>query len=542
MNNSSLSRFGPGNWLQRTLAALTLLTLFGLVSGCNKPGSKAGAGDNNAANSANSTTNSGQPFRILAGSELKDVADLVTAYGKSQNVNVVFDYTGTLDAVDRLGEKNNYDAVWISHGKYLQLVPAVKAQIKASEKTMYSRVVLGVKPEVAKTLGWESGKIGWADVVKESKNGKFHFAMTNPTGSNTGFVALVGLAAELSGKGDALEEKDIPSGKLKELFAGQSMTAGSSGALADMFLAKSARMDGIINYESVIRSLNSRGTALTVIIPKEGVITADYPLMLLAQSAKSEFYRRLVDHFRSAEMQKQIASTTFRTPLTGSDSSEVVNELPFPSSIKVVDAILQGFLNSYSRPASSYFVIDVSGSMQGERINQAKDALNDLIASTTSGSGRFSTFRAREHIEIIPFSDHTLENQVYDLTQDEAKNRDVLNRIGQQVNQLLPDGGTAIFGSVAKIYPQAQQVLAKGERTVSIVLLTDGKNTHGMGLNSFKQFIEKQGEPRVPVFAILYGDAKQNEMQELAEVTGGRVFDARKVNLARVMKDIRTFQ
>ncbi|MBY0510930.1 MAG: hypothetical protein K2P94_12380, partial [Rhodospirillaceae bacterium] len=49
--------------------------------------------------------------------------------------------------------------------------------------------------------------------------------------------------------------------------------------------------------------------------------------------------------------------------------------------------------------------------------SRAKDALNDLISSTASGSGRFSTFRAREHIEIMPFSDHTLENQVYDLTQ-----------------------------------------------------------------------------------------------------------------------------
>ncbi len=528
----------------RSWGFLTLIMLgLGSLVACDKgnPGSNAGNNTGNAT-TANAPASGGPQFRILAGSELKDVAELVTAFGKSQNVNVAFEYTGTLDAVDKLAEKHNYDAVWISHGKYLQLIPLVKGQIKASEKTMYSRVVLGIKPEVAKTLGWESGKTGWSDVVKESKNGRFHFAMTNPTGSNTGFVALVGLATELSGKGDALEEKDIPATKLRELFAGQSMTAGSSGALADMFMAKSARMDGIINYESVIKTMASKGTALSVIIPKEGVITADYPLMLLGSSTQGEFYRKLVDYIRSDATQKQIAANTFRTPLSGSDSTEVVNELPFPSSIKVVDAILQGFLNSYSRPASSYFVIDVSGSMQGERINQAKDALNDLISRDSAGSGRFSTFRAREHIEIMPFSDHTLENQIYDLTQDAEKNREVLNRIGQQVNQLLPDGGTAIFSSVAKIYPDAQAVLAKGERTVSIVLLTDGQNTHGMGLTAFKEFVAKQGEPRVPVFAILYGDAKQTEMQELAESTGGRVFDARKVNLSRVMKDIRTFQ
>lgn len=481
-------------------------------------------------------------FRILAGSELKDVAGLVTAFGKSQNVNVVFDYTGTLDAVDRLAEKDGFDAVWISHGKYLQLVPEVKGQIKASEKTMYSRVVLGVKPEVAKALGWQSGKTGWTDVVKASKAGRFHFAMTNPTGSNTGFVALAGLAAELSGKGDALEEKDIPSARLKELFGGQTMTAGSSGALADMFMANPGKVDGIINYESVIRSMAAKGIALEVILPKEGVITADYPLMLLAASGQAAFYTKLVEYLRADTTQKQIAATTFRTPLAGSGNDEVVNELPFPASITVVDAILKGFLDSYSLPASSYFVLDVSGSMEGERITRLKEAMTTLAQGDRSSSGRFSTFRAREYVELTPFSSQPYDSRSYALTENSASNQPVLARLAQDVSQLRAGGGTAIFSAIASVYPKAQAALIKGDRTVSIVLLTDGENTNGMRLPAFKDFINNMGEPRVPIFAVLYGDAKLSEMQELAASTGGRVFDARTTRLARVMKDIRTYQ
>lgn len=527
----------PTHILFKLFATLFAALLLGLaLSGCNKDSTSSAGGGSSAGAGA------GASFRILAGSELKDVAELVTAWGKTQNINVQFEYTGTLDAVDKLAEKSNLDAVWVSHGKYLQLVPTVKSQIKSSEKTMYSRVVLGVKPEVVKALGWESGKTGWKDVVEAVKARKFRFAMTNPTGSNTGFVALAGLAAELSGKGDALEEKDIPVASLTEFFAGQSMTAGSSGALAEMFAAKPERVDGIINYESVIRSMNAKGLPLEVIIPKEGVITADYPLMLLNSSTKGDFYAKLVAYLRQDATQKQIATTTFRTPLSGSGSAEVVNELPFPASLSVVDAILKGFLNRYSVPASSFFVLDVSGSMEGERIANMKEAMLSLAEADASSAGRFSLFRAREHIEMMPFSHEQLPPHEYDLTDDAAKNKAVLSGMAGDINRLSAGGGTAIFGSVAAVYPRAQAVLAKGERRVTIVLFTDGQNTNGMSLASFKAFVEQQGEPKVPVFAILYGEAKQNEMQELASSTGGRVFDARTTKLTRIMKDIRTFQ
>ncbi|CAN5403086.1 substrate-binding domain-containing protein [soil metagenome] len=514
------------------LGVMASLLLLMALAGCKKIPS-----DDAAAKPAENSANS---FRILAGSELKDMADLVTAFGKSQNINVSFDYTGTLDAVDRLADKSDFDAVWISHGKYLQLVPAVKNQIKSSEKIMYSRVVLGVKPEVVKALGWKSGKTGWDDVVKQSKAGKFHFAMTNPTGSNTGFVALAGLAAELSGKGDALEEKDIPTGKLKELFSGQTMTAGSSGVLAEMFLANPAKVDGIVNYESVIRSMAAKGQALDVIIPKEGVITADYPLMLLTASRQAAFYQKLVEYLRSETIQKQIAATTFRTPLAGSGSDEVVNELPFPGSITVVDAILKGFLDSYSRPATSYFVLDVSGSMQGERIASLKQAMLSLTSGDASSSGRFSTFRAREIVKITPFSDESEGTRTFKL--DEGDNTAARKELSDMIQRLEARGGTAIFDAIASIYPAAQDDLRKGDRSVSIVLETDGVNTNGWGLGDFQQFVASRGEPRVPIFAILYGDANPAEMQGLAASTGGRVFDAKKVKLSKVMKDIRTYQ
>jgi len=485
---------------------------------------------------------SAKVFRILAGSELKDVADQVTEYGQSQGVTVKFSYSGSLDAVDALSESHSYDAVWLSHGKYLQLVPAVKSQIKASEKTMFSRVVLGVSPEKRAQLGWKSGKTTWREIITASKAGKFTFAMTNPASSNTGFVSLLGVASELSGKGDALEEGDIPTEKLKDLFIGQSITAGSSGALAEEFTKNRGKADGIVNYESVIRAISATGPRLEVLIPKEGAITADYPLMLLTRSKQQPFYDALVAHLRSDPVQKRIAQQTHRTPLAGDGSDEVVNELPFPGNVKVVDALLAGFMDQYSKPATSYFVLDTSGSMREGRIDDLRKGMLTLASGDGSTSGRFATFRQREIIKVTTFSDVVRPLQEYALTGDVSVNKETLGAFTGQMTRLTADGGTAVYDALLSVYDQAQADLKKGDRSVSIVLMSDGESQTGARLRDFLDLVEQRGAPHVPVFAILYGESSTNEMTRLTQATNGRVFDARKTSLKQALKVIRTYQ
>jgi Ca-activated chloride channel family protein len=46
----------------------------------------------------------------------------------------------------------------------------------------------------------------------------------------------------------------------------------------------------------------------------------------------------------------------------------------------------------------------------------------------------------------------------------------------------------------------------------------------------------------IPVFMVLFGDAKESELKDLVKVTGGRVFDARHTSLYSVFKDIRAYQ
>ena len=133
-------------------------------------------------------------FAVLAGSELKDVekgleADIRAATG----LDLVFTYSGTLDAVDKISGGGQFDALWVSHGKYLVMNDALKGRILAQDKTMLSPVLLGLKASKAHALGWDTAEPTWKDIADAARDGKFTFGMTNPTSSNTGLTAMMRL-------------------------------------------------------------------------------------------------------------------------------------------------------------------------------------------------------------------------------------------------------------------------------------------------------------------------------------------------------------
>ena len=63
-------------------------------------------------------------------------------------------YSGTLDAVEKLQAGEAYDLAWLSSNRYALLTPGVKERIHASERTMITPVVLGLKASKARELGW----------------------------------------------------------------------------------------------------------------------------------------------------------------------------------------------------------------------------------------------------------------------------------------------------------------------------------------------------------------------------------------------------
>ena len=140
--------------------------------------------------------------------------------------------------------------------------------------------------------------------------------MTNPTSSNTGMSALFAVASAVAGKTEDLSEKEVNGTVLKAFLAGQTLTAGSSGWLAEAYARDPSALDAMINYEAVILRANASladKDRLVIIHPRDGVITADYPLMLLNERRR-DAYTRLVAAFKSVAVQQNLAASAFLRP------------------------------------------------------------------------------------------------------------------------------------------------------------------------------------------------------------------------------------
>jgi hypothetical protein len=122
--------------------------------------------------------------------------------------------------------------------------------------------------------------------------------------------------------------------------------------------------------------------AASVIPVEEGIVTADYPLVL-----------------RSSPFQRELMMRTFRRPAIPDVAPDttlfpnvVLVELPFPNDLTAINRILFSFLNDQRRPAHAYYLLDLSGSMKGQRLSQ----LNPLCTPSPEGGLR-STRRSRRH-------------------------------------------------------------------------------------------------------------------------------------------------
>jgi Ca-activated chloride channel family protein len=533
----------------KILRCTAVSAAFALLAACSS-GSDPSTGSDDGALPANA-------FTILAGSELKDVdTQLGDEIRKATGIEIRFSYAGTLDAIDQLNAGERFDAVWVSHGKYLAMNPDLKARIAAQEKIMLSPVILGVKQSRAVALGWDKNDPTWKDIADAASAGTFTFGMTNPTSSNTGFTAVIGIAAALASNPDALTEADVANPALKAFFQGQRMTAGSSGWLADAYAGDPSKVDGIINYESVILSLNANGQLsepLVPVYPKEGIITADYPLMLLNGDKRAE-YDRLVAYLRSTAFQTTLSAVTLRRPVNAESQAaasipkRTLIELPFPGQPQVINGLLDAFLADVRVPSTSRYVLDLSGSMDDEgRIGQLKAAMNTLAGGDAGSlSSRYARFQNRERVGVIPFNRQPMPTLMFDMGTTAAENAATLAAIKTAVDRMQPDGGTAIYDSVQRAMTElaAEKSVETTPRYYTIVLMTDGENTDGMRLRELLRWRESQNDAvkSIRVFPIVFGNADADEMKSLAEATGGKAFDAKAGSLSKVFKDIRGYQ
>jgi Ca-activated chloride channel homolog len=515
-------------------AAATLLLLV-TAAGCDKRDDGARA------------PSAAVPFSVLAGSELKELEPAITDAARAVGVDLRMSYAGTLDIVERINAGERFDAILPPNGAYPAL--ALKTPPVAREKLFYSRIAIGVKAPKAAALGWDRRAPGWAEIAKAAGGGQLRYAMTNPTSSNTGMSALFAVASASAGKSEDLTVADVKPEVLSAFLAGQVLTAGSSGWLAEAYAKDPSRIDAMVNYEAVILRTNQRlGAAdqLVPIYPRDGMISADYPLMLL-DDTRRDTYTKLIGALKGTAFQRDALSSAFLRPANPDVPAApvlptaAVAELSFPNRLEVIDAVLGAYQASWRRPATSIFVLDVSKSMEGARLGAMREALKVLSGADDATLGaRLASFQQRERVVLITFAGRVAEPVWIRFDADRVGA--AREEIRRRADALQLESATAVFSALAKAQEVAREERRRDpERYVSIALLTDGESNAGIGFDEFRSRYPAGTAP-ARVFPILFGEGNVAQMHEVAALTGGREFDGRNVRLAQVFREIRGYQ
>lgn len=169
------------------------------------------------------------------------------------------------------------------------------------------------------------------------------------------------------------------------------------------------------------------------------------------------------------------------------------------------------------QPLSVIVVIDVSGSMAGERMPQAKAAAASFVQSLGAG----------DQAAVVVFSDAV--RTVVPLTGDRQQ-------LADGIATLQPEGSTALYEAVqVGAYAAAS---APSPRS-AVVLLTDGENETQASDATRDGSLAVAHGAGVPIFAIGVGETTDAAyLQELASSTGGQYLVATPESVAGVYGDI----
>ena len=476
-------------------------------------------------------------IRILSGSENEELETVIDECSQATGVEIEMDYKGSVDIMRELesGAKE-YDAVWPASSIWLSMGD-VNHLVKHSQSISMTPVVFGIRDSLAEELGFKGKDVSVKDILAAIQGGKMSFCMTSATQSNSGASAYIGFLYALLGKQEGMTAEDLQGEQLRaditELLGGVERSSGSSDWLKDLFLKED--YDAMVNYECLIidanRQLESEGKEpLYIVYPYDGLSIADSPLGYVdhGDSQKEEAFQAVQQYLLSEEAQSQIEATGRRISANGVsdenrdvfkeewgiDTERILSPIQMPDADVLMEA-LNLYQTSFKKPSLNIYCLDFSGSMEGTGEAQLKDAMSQILLQENA-SRNFLQANAGEVNEVIFF-----DNTILDIERAADDSDEALAQLYQKVADFQIAGGTDIYNAAAQALAEASSYDLE-KYTPAIILMTDGVSDYNY--RTFQNAWDTLGID-VPVFSITFGTADPTQLEELAEATGGRVFD-----------------
>ncbi len=384
-------------------------------------------------------------------------------------------------------------------------------------------VVISMWKPMAEALGWPSKPIGWADMLKLSNEpqgwgayghpewGRFSWGHTDPEISTTALSTLLAEFYAASGKQRGLTTADVTSAQSQQFIRdlGKGIKHYGYNTLVFSDNMRKFGMSYISAFpmeEITLIDFNKNKnppTPLVGIYPKEGTFWHDNPFIVLASAPAEEQQaaEQLYTFLQTEESQKLAMTYGFRpvntsVPLAdpiseqyGAQPQGVQNILPFPPADVIVAAKNTWALNR--KRADIILVVDVSGSMEGEKLDQVKAGLGTFL-------GRILP---EDRVGLVAFSSTS------ELLVPPAPLGENRVKLDDAIAGLRARGKTGLYDALLA-GKQALDGLPPGpggdERIKGIVLLSDGlDNSSSATIDQVSTTFDETG---ISIFPVAYGD------------------------------------
>ena len=301
---------------------------------------------------------------------------------------------------------------------------------------------------------------------------------------------------------------------------------------------------------------------LVALYPKEGTFWHEHPFAIPKADWVTDEQRAaaqvFTEYIRGEEVQQKVLESGFRPvnpgvtvgyPITaelGVDPNKpsTILEVPDPDVVAAVQASWQ----FVKKQADVLLVIDTSGSMEGDKLEQAKTAavafLDNMPSQNRVGLITFDSVPQVYDFNLggLVYLDAGTRESVQALVSFEGGQ----GQVREQISSLEAGGDTSLYDAVL----QSIELLelnrgADDDRIQSIVVLSDGQDTSSITpLQTVVEQINAGREARNPIIVVPVaygGDADINALNGIARASATRVQSGDPENILQVLEIISSY-
>ncbi len=377
----------------------------------------------------------------------------------------------------------------------------------SSKALVLTPVVISMWKPMAQALGWPDKPIGWGDLLALTNDpqgwgkfghqewGRFSWGHTDPEISTTALSTVLAEIYSANSKARGLTVSDVQGQQSQQFLNQLSQSIKHYGYNTLVFSdnMKKYGMSYISAFpveEITLIDFNKSAppTPLVAIYPREGTFFHDNPFIVMksATGEEQQAAQQLFDFLLTSESQTAAMQFGFRpgnpsvtltdplTPAFGVDPNQPQTTLEIPAG-EVLVAAKQAWANNRKR-ADIILLVDTSGSMRGDKIEQAKAGLQLFL----------SRLLPEDRVALIEFSDEA--RTLVEL----APLKDSRVALEGAVGNLRANGGTALYNGLDAALNMAKKS-DNPDRIKAVVLLSDGADrnstiTYDSVVQNFDEF------------------------------------------------------